>query len=116
MEYVDGVDLSSLVKQRGPLPVAQAVACVRQAAGGLAFAHRAGIVHRDVKPANLLVDREGTVKVLDMGLARIDDAAKENLTGTEQVMGTVDYMSPEQAMSTHAVPVAGAPTQATPGP
>jgi formylglycine-generating enzyme required for sulfatase activity len=72
MQYVEGADLSSLVKTHGPLPVEQALRCVIQAGHGLAYAHAEGVVHRDIKPANLLLDRNGTVKVLDMGLARID--------------------------------------------
>src|SRR6202043_1389020 len=71
MEYVEGQNLSDLVKCDGPLPVARALGYITQAARGLAFAHAAGVVHRDVKPANLLVDAAGTVKVLDMGLARV---------------------------------------------
>ena len=70
MEYVEGKDLAAIVKEKGPLPVAQAVECVVQAARGLQYAHEEGIVHRDIKPANLLVDKKGTVKILDMGLAR----------------------------------------------
>ncbi len=100
MEYVDGRDLGSLVKGRGPLPVDVAVDSIRQAACGLAFAHENGVVHRDIKPANLLMDRKGVVKILDMGLARWDDqlaANTEGLTQSGQVMGTVDYMAPEQA-------------------
>ena len=102
MEYVDGTDLSSLVKERGPLPLDQALDCILQAARGLEYAHKHGVVHRDIKPANLLLDREGTVKILDMGLARLDTAGaqQDQLTGSNQIMGTVDYMAPEQAMST----------------
>jgi serine/threonine-protein kinase len=75
MQYVEGQDLSALVKSEGPLPMEQAVSCILQAARGLEYAHRRGVVHRDIKPANLLLDQEGTLKILDMGLARLESAA-----------------------------------------
>ncbi len=99
LEYIDGTDLKSLVKSQGPLPVGQAVAFIVQAARGLDYAHAQGIVHRDVKPANLMVDQSGTVKVLDLGLARADarTGAQADLTETGMLLGTVDYLAPEQA-------------------
>src|SRR5262249_59381914 len=69
MEYIPGIDLSRLVKDKGPLPVAQACEYIRQAACGLAHAHEKGLVHRDIKPSNLLLTPAGTIKVLDLGLA-----------------------------------------------
>ena len=103
MEYVEGCDLSSLVKREGPLGVERALDLIIQSARGLAYAHARGIVHRDVKPSNLLVDIEGTVRVLDLGLARLAwnpgqiCSEEEPVTETNQIVGTVDYMSPEQA-------------------
>ncbi len=106
MEYVEGSDLQSLVKNKGPLPYEEAAEYVRQAADGLAHAHQRGLIHRDIKPANLLVDLRGTVKVLDMGLARFADDDKDaslTVAHEENVLGTADYLAPEQAINSHTV-------------
>jgi serine/threonine-protein kinase len=129
MEYIDGVDLNRMVKESGPLPVAQACDYIRQAALGLQHAFECGLVHRDIKPANLLVEglgrgadsrtasdstsddlnprrlpQFGRVKILDMGLARVADSEENNevvsrLTQEGTVMGTPDFIAPEQAMN-----------------
>ncbi len=99
MEYVEGRDLASVVKSNGPLDVASALRYLEHAAEGLRYAHQEGIVHRDIKPGNLLLDAQGNVRLLDLGLARFADSG-DGLTATQQVMGTVDYMSPEQSADT----------------
>jgi serine/threonine protein kinase len=104
MEYVDGVNLQELVGQRGPLAVLRAAHYITQAAKGLQHAHDAGWVHRDIKPGNILLDRDGTVKILDMGLARFFPEQGDPLTnrfGDNAVLGTVDYVAPEQALNCH---------------
>lgn len=101
MEYIDGLDLQRYVSQHGVVDYRQAADWIRQAAEGLDHAHREGLVHRDVKPANLLVDRNGVVKLLDLGLARFfDDRERASLSKEhgETVLGTADYLAPEQAV------------------
>ncbi len=105
MEYIEGRDLQEIVKKEGPMDYAMAADYIRQAAQGLAHAHQAGLIHRDVKPANLLVDQKNVVKVLDLGLARFTDEDRASLTVAydENVLGTADYLSPEQARDSHGV-------------
>jgi serine/threonine protein kinase len=105
MEFVDGRDLASEVAQAGPLPVADAIDRILQAAQGLGYAHSQGIVHRDVKPSNLLRGVDGVVKVADLGLARLNapGAGSTSLTQAGTVFGTAEYMSPEQAIDSGAV-------------
>ncbi len=106
MELVEGETLSELLT-KGPLPLRKAISIAAQAAGGLAKAHEAGIIHRDLKPGNLMITRDGLVKILDFGLAKLaasgDDAASGGdtvsamLTVPGAILGTIAYMSPEQA-------------------
>jgi serine/threonine protein kinase len=105
MEYVDGTDLSRLVGERGPLSPEEACDYIRQAASGLHHAHERGMVHRDIKPHNLMLTKDGVIKVLDFGLARLALGAKSgsSLTGPGAVMGTPDFMAPEQAMNSKTV-------------
>ncbi|MEM9368072.1 MAG: serine/threonine-protein kinase [Planctomycetota bacterium] len=105
MEYVDGVDLQVLVRRDGPLDASTAADVIAQAARGLAHAHERGVIHRDVKPANLLIDKEGVVRLLDMGLALVNEEGEESLTvaNNENVLGTADYLAPEQAINSHGV-------------
>jgi serine/threonine protein kinase len=107
MEYVDGSSLQEIVKKSGPLDVTRAAHYIRDAALGLTHAHTAGLVHRDIKPGNILVDRSGVVKVLDMGLARFFNDEDDILTKKfdETVLGTADYLAPEQAVDSHGVDI-----------
>ncbi len=107
MSLVNGSDLAVLVRKAGPLGVATAVDYIAQAARGLGYAHSIGIVHRDVKPANLLLNKNGKIKILDMGLARIENqdaeqfqSVSQDLTQTGMIMGTIPYLAPEQALDT----------------
>src|SRR5271155_1563692 len=107
MEYVDGASLQEIVKKHGPMNMLFACHYIRQAAIGLQHAHEAGLIHRDIKPGNLLVDRTGTLKVLDMGLARFFNDEEDILTKKydESVLGTADYLAPEQALDSHNVDI-----------
>lgn len=104
MEYVEGESLQELVSRNGPLPVEEAVEYIRQAAVGLQYAHEAGLVHRDIKPGNLLVDREGGIKILDMGLSRFYNGEDDSVL-TKDILGTLDYLAPEQARDSHEVDI-----------
>lgn len=118
MEYVDGPSLDQLVQRQGPLPVGQACEFVRQAALGLQYAFEKGMVHRDIKPGNLLLAREGgttggcQVKILDFGLARLNEPQPFEmhdpdtiLTCENVVLGTPDFVSPEQARNLHSADI-----------
>jgi serine/threonine-protein kinase len=95
MEFVDGESLADIIREAREVPVLKKLSYLEQLCSGLHFAHRAGIIHRDVKPANVMVDREGTVRILDFGIARIEGSA---LTQGGALLGSVNYMSPEQML------------------
>lgn len=117
MEYVRGTTLSQHVRRGGPLTIITAVELALQIAEALAYAHSRGIVHRDIKPGNMILSDDGTVKILDLGLSQLrpapenpatpDDGAgaatEEQLTEFGNFMGTVDFMAPEQAVDPHDV-------------
>ena len=101
MEYVDGVDLSRLIRSCGPLSVADAAAIIVQLCDAIQSAHDSQVVHRDIKPSNVMLTRDGTVKILDFGLARLEHGtgslAGGDATSAGRLLGTLDYLSPEQA-------------------
>src|SRR5262245_7592781 len=110
MEFVPGTDLSRLVAERGPLAPADACDYIRQACQGLHHAHEMGLVHRDMKPANLMLTDARVIKILDLGLARLREAAAASgmstqtpLTVAGSIIGTPDYVAPEQIEDAHHV-------------
>ncbi|HYH67039.1 MAG TPA: protein kinase [Urbifossiella sp.] len=108
MDYVDGTNLLDVVKKHGPMDLGRAASYIRQVALALDNAFRAGIIHRDIKPGNVLIDRRGTAKLLDMGLARFFKDHTDQLTvkyDDKIVLGTADYVAPEQVANSHAVDI-----------
>jgi len=113
MEYVEGRTLGDVIRQEGPLLPERATEIAEAVAAALAAAHEAGLVHRDIKPGNIMITREGEVKVMDFGIARTSTG--DNLTQTASILGTASYLSPEQAQGepTRCSPP-GHPSRATP--
>ncbi|WP_172649561.1 Stk1 family PASTA domain-containing Ser/Thr kinase [Rhodococcus opacus] len=97
MEYVDGDTLRDIVRSEGPMAPRRAMEVISDVCAALDFSHRNGIVHRDVKPANVMINRAGAVKVMDFGIARAISDASSPMTQTAAVIGTAQYLSPEQA-------------------
>jgi serine/threonine-protein kinase len=97
MEYVDGVTLRDIVHTEGPLPQQRAIEIIADACQALNFSHQHGIVHRDIKPANIMISKANAVKVMDFGIARAIADSSNRMTQTAAVIGTAQYLSPEQA-------------------
>ena len=104
MEYIEGKTIGTLITDQGAIPAATAVRLVRQVAMGLEHAHRKGLIHRDVNPYNILVTRDGTAKLADLGLA-IDLAEEDRVTREGATVGTFDYVAPEQARQSHSADI-----------
>src|SRR5215471_12683957 len=101
MEYLDGRTLKELLVRNGPTPIPIAIDYARQILGALAFAHRNGIVHRDIKPHNIVVNSDGRLKVTDFGIAR---SGASQMTEVGSIIGTAQYLSPEQARGSSVGP------------
>ena len=101
MQYVPGRALDGVIRDTGPLPVAVMQAVIFEAAAALSYAHKAGVIHRDVKPGNILIDESGTAVVTDFGIAKVKDVST---TATSNQMGTPQYMSPEQCSGSTLTP------------
>lgn len=105
MEYVDGTDVARMITVQGRLPPEHALAVTAHVCDALAYAHSHGVIHRDVKPANILINREGSVKVADFGLAKASDGRDSGLTKSNLTMGTPDFVAPEALIA--GVPLDG---------
>jgi serine/threonine protein kinase len=108
MDYVDGPNLLDVVKKFGPMEISRAVNYMHQVAHGLDYAFRSSLIHRDVKPGNVLIDRRGVARILDMGLARFINDHGDQLTlkyDDKIVLGTADYVAPEQVANSHSVDI-----------
>ncbi|NIQ18411.1 MAG: protein kinase [Candidatus Aenigmarchaeota archaeon] len=97
MEYVPGQDLRGLIRQTGQLTVGTAISITKQVCEGLTEAHRLGVIHRDLKPQNIMIDKEGSARIMDFGIAR--SVSGKGITGAGVMVGTPEYMSPEQVES-----------------
>jgi serine/threonine protein kinase len=100
MEYLEGMELGDYIQRRGPLPLDEVVGIVRPLAAALDYAHRSGVVHRDIKPGNIVIGAQGEPKLTDFGIARATEEAR--LTSTGAIVGTPQYMAPEQARGQEA--------------
>lgn len=109
LEFVEGSDLDGIVRKHGPLPVGEAIDAMIQSAKALQYVHDQGMVHRDIKPQNLMRNRQGNIKVADLGLVRLNEAEsaedqnKQGLTQQFTIAGTLEFMAPEQAENTSGV-------------
>src|ERR1700719_1467960 len=99
MELIDGENLDQLIAQRTPIPLPLKLVYATQACSAFEYAHKRGIIHRDIKPGNIMVNKDGTLKIVDFGIARVLEASR---TQTGMLMGTFAYMSPEQYHGEHA--------------
>ena len=95
MEYVNGTDLKKYIQDNHPIPYSQVIKIMSQILSGISYAHRNGVIHRDIKPHNILIDKEGTVKITDFGIAVA--LSQNSITQTNSILGSVQYISPEQA-------------------